>query len=91
MIVISYDISNDKLRTRFAKFITKYGHRLQYSVYEIDNSDKILDNIMCQIKNTFEKKFEETDSVIIFQMSNNTKIHRFGYAKNEESDLKLIM
>ena len=91
MIIISYDISDSKLRTRFSKYIMKYGHRLQYSVYEIDNSDRVLNNIICQIKNTFEKKFEQSDSVIIFQTTNNTKIYRFGYAKNEETDIKLII
>lgn len=28
MILISYDIQNDKLRTKFAKYIKKYGYRL---------------------------------------------------------------
>ena len=42
MILISYDIADDKLRARFAKYILKYGHRIQYSVYEIDNSSRII-------------------------------------------------
>lgn len=49
MIIISYDISNDKLRTQFSKFLSKFGHRIQYSVFEIENSKKLLDNIMCDI------------------------------------------
>ena len=57
MILISYDIQNDKLRTKFAKYIKKYGYRLQYSVFEITNSKNVLKNIMCEIKNMFEKKF----------------------------------
>jgi len=66
MIIISYDISNDKLRTRFSKYLEKYGHRIQYSVFELDNSDKILNNIMADISNRFEKRFSQEDSVIIF-------------------------
>ncbi|MBQ9120457.1 MAG: CRISPR-associated endonuclease Cas2 [Lachnospiraceae bacterium] len=91
MIIASYDIANDKLRTKFSKFLSKFGHRLQYSVFEIDNSEKILDNIMCEIKNRFEKQFEQSDSVIIFVLSSRCKTIRYGYAKNEESDLKLII
>lgn len=35
MIIISYDISDDRKRNRFAKMITKHGAiRLQFSVYE---------------------------------------------------------
>ena len=51
MIVVSYDISDDKLRTRFSKYLSKFGHRLQYSVFEIDNSPRIIDNIITDIKN----------------------------------------
>ena len=42
MLIISYDISNDKLRTKFSKFLCKFGYRLQYSVFEIKNSKRIL-------------------------------------------------
>ena len=55
MIVISYDISNDKLRTRFSKYLSRFGHRIQYSVFEIDNSESFLSNIEIDIKNNFEK------------------------------------
>lgn len=59
LVLISYDISNDKLRTRFNRFIRKYGGKLQFSVYEIDNSPTILDNIVNEITTNFEKKFSE--------------------------------
>lgn len=55
MIVISYDISNDKKRTKFAKYLAKFGHRIQYSVFEIDNSERVLNNIMTDIENKFMK------------------------------------
>jgi len=90
MILISYDISDDKLRTKFAKYLQKFGHRIQYSVFEIDNSKKILDNIKQGIQNNFEKKFSQRDSVIVFDLSANCKITRYGYAKNEEADFHII-
>lgn len=90
MILISYDISNDKLRTQFSKYLQKFGHRIQYSVFEIDNSSKILNNIMMGIENNFKKKFSQSDSVIIFELSASCKITRYGYAKNEEADLHII-
>lgn len=90
MIIISYDIHNNKLRAKFAKYIKKYGYRLQYSVFEITNSKNILKNIMCEISNTFEKAFEQTDSVIIIETSENCKITKWGYAKNDESDIILV-
>ena len=90
MILISYDISNNKLRTKFSKFIMKFGRRMQYSVFEITNSKRMLDNIMCEITNNFENKFNQSDSVIIIETSENCKITRFGYAKNEESDIIIM-
>lgn len=90
MIIISYDISDDKLRTSFSKYLGKYGHRIQYSVFEIDNSDKILANIMADISNRYEKKFKQEDSVIIFILSKSCKTVRYGYAKNIEKDLVIV-
>lgn len=91
MIIISYDISDDKLRTKFSKYLEKYGHRIQYSVFEIDNSEKILTNIMADIANRFEKRFKQEDSVIIFILSKSCKTVRYGYAKNAEKDLVMVI
>ena len=90
MLIISYDISDDKLRSRFSKFIRKFGGRLQYSVFEIRNSERVLSNITSQINGYFGKHFSQTDSVIIFDLSNQCKITRFGYAKNDETDLLIV-
>ena len=90
MLLVSYDISNDKLRTRFAKFLSKYGYRLQYSVFEIKNSDRILENITTKIEKYFGDKFEQTDSVIIFILSKTCEIIKFGYAKKSDEDLIIM-
>lgn len=90
MLLISYDISNDKLRTSFSKFLSKFGNRLQYSMFEIHNSDRVLDNISLKIESHYGKYFEETDSVMIFNMSKTCKITKYGYAKNSDEDLIII-
>ena len=90
MLLVSYDISNDKLRTSFSKFLGKFGYRLQYSVFEIKNSDRILENITTQIEVYFGKKFEQTDSVIIFILNKNCEKIKYGYAKNSDDDLIII-
>lgn len=87
MLLVSYDISNDKLRTGFAKFLSKYGYRLQYSVFEIKNSDRILENIKTKIEKYYGEKFGQTDSVIIFILSKTCEIIKFGYARNSDTDL----
>jgi len=90
MLLVSYDISDNKLRTRFAKFLSKYGYRLQYSVFEIKNSDRILENITTKIEKCFGEKFEQTDSVIIFILSKTCEKIKFGYAKNSDEDLIIM-
>lgn len=90
MIIISYDISNNKKRTRFCRYIQRFGHRLQYSVYEIENSERILNNIITDLNNKFMKNFDQNDSVYIFQMSTSCKVTKFGYAKNEDDNLIII-
>ncbi len=90
MLLVSYDISDDRLRTKFSKFLSKFGGRLQYSVFEIRNSDRVLENIQTQIDSYFAKQFTQSDSVIIFDLSRQCKITRFGYAKNDETDLLIL-
>ena len=90
MILISYDIQDDKLRSKFSKYIKRFGHRLQYSVYEIDNSERILDNIVADINNRFMNEFSEADSVLIMKLSKTCDVIRLGYAKHEESEIVMV-
>lgn len=90
MILISYDIKDDKLRNKFSRYIKKFGYRVQYSVFEITNSKRMLNNIMSDIRDKFEVKFEQTDSIIIIETSENCKITRWGFAKNEDYDIMIV-
>ena len=45
MLIVTYDIHDDKTRTKFGKLLKKYGRRLQYSVFEIKNSDPTKTNM----------------------------------------------
>lgn len=84
MLLVSYDISNDKKRTRFSKFLEQFGNRIQYSLFEIKNSKRILKLIEIEIESRFKKEFDETDSVIIFNLSQQCKISKYGYADHDE-------
>lgn len=89
MLIVSYDISENKLRYRFAGFLKKYGRRLQYSVFELKNSQRILDIVLTEIDMKFQKKFKKSDSVLIFSVCEGCKkkIIRYGYAVHEEEEL----
>ncbi len=77
MIIISYDIANDKIRARFARMLTKIGAiRLQFSVYELRNTNRITDNAKTKIE-AFAKHFTPDDSVVIFEVEPN-KLIKYG-------------
>jgi len=89
VIILTYDFSNNKIRSHFSRFLNKYGRRFQYSVYEIRNSQRVLDNIMREIELKYKKKFTGADSIVIFQVceGDKKKVKRYGYASNEEKDV----
>lgn len=92
MLFISYDFTNDKMRTKFSKFLEQYGRRLQYSVFEIRNSSRVLTNILKEIELAYKKKFKNTDSILIFLLckSCKKKAIRYGYAANEDNDVLIF-
>ncbi len=90
MFLVIYDIQSNRLRTKFSKYLTQFGRRIQYSVFEIMNSPRILNNIRTEINANFGKKFHQGDSVMIIQVPDNAIIDRFGYAANEETDLLIF-
>ncbi|PIQ69003.1 MAG: CRISPR-associated endonuclease Cas2 [Candidatus Taylorbacteria bacterium CG11_big_fil_rev_8_21_14_0_20_46_11] len=89
MIIASYDFSNDKVRTKFSKFLKKFGRKLQYSVYEIRNSDRVLQNIKKEVELKYKKKFSNADSVLVMELCERCKknVCRYGYAVNDEKDV----
>ncbi|MDO9155112.1 MAG: CRISPR-associated endonuclease Cas2 [Paludibacter sp.] len=87
MLVVSYDISNDKLRTKLSKMLIKSGAiRLQFSVYEINNSKRILDNLKIIIETNFANKFDGGDSVFIFE-TDLQKAIKYGNAIHRDQPL----
>ncbi len=45
---------------------------------------------MLDIKNIYEKKFGQEDSVIIIETGASSKITKFGNAKNSDSDFVIV-
>lgn len=85
-IIICYDISNNKVRTKFSKFLEQYGIRLQMSVFEFEHSSRLLNVIEQKIKQHFEPLFQDCDSVFIFYTDLNKAI-RYGSSKHLDNGL----
>lgn len=87
MIIVSYDIKDDKIRTKFAKMLRSQGAiRLQFSVYEVNNTQRIIENIKVNIIEKFSKMFTGADSVLIFDAP-NAKVEKFGNAIHRDKDV----
>ena len=89
MIIVCYDFKDDKKRADFSKFLKQYGHRVQYSVYSIKNSKRILQNILTEIEHKYKKRFDKTDHILIFQVCERCEksIIRYGRASHEVEDV----
>lgn len=89
MLIVSYDFTNDKTRTRFSKFLKKYGDRIQYSVFSLRNSPRILRNIKTEIDSRYRRQFKNTDSIILFSTCEGCKkkVIRYGCARHDIEDV----
>ena len=86
-IIIIYDITDNKRRTRMAKFLEGYGVRVQKSAFEarltkvrytamLRRAEKIIDN--------------ETDSLRTYLLPNNTQINSCGAEPNYPQNVIII-
>lgn len=86
MLIISYDIADDLVRSRFVRMLTKHGAiRLQYSVYEIVNTPRVMENLLIIIKD-YSKHFTPADSVVIFDVQRD-KLVKYGNAIHRDEDI----
>lgn len=86
MIIISYDISDDKMRTNFSKMLKKHGAiRLQFSVYEAVNTKRIIEKLVAKIE-SYSKHFTADDSVIIFDVDVD-KLTKYGCAIHRDQPI----
>lgn len=66
-IVVSYDISDNKRRTKMAKLMEGHGYRVQYSVFECELDDKKLKELIRRLRPLV--KIKEWDSVRIYPLN----------------------
>lgn len=63
--LVSYDIPDDKRRTKLAKTIKDFGDRVQYSVFECNLDGSLLDNMVARIEKIIAP---DEDSVRIYAL-----------------------
>lgn len=68
MYVISYDISNDRLRNRISKTLEGYGQRVQYSVFECEITEKQFKKLYRGLLTFMSELGEEEGSIRIYAL-----------------------
>ena len=79
-IVIIYDISDDILRTKFAKELMKYAVRVQFSVFEAEVNKKEYS----AIENLARKYSKNDDKVAIYETLDVIRYGDIEYIENYE-------
>lgn len=83
--IVTYDIPDDRRRTRLAKMLKDYGERVQYSVFECNLNDKLLDKMKQKAEKLLDK---ELDSLRIYKLTDLQKqdVEIIGNGKVIEDD-----
>ncbi len=67
------------MRNHFSKMLKGNGAiRLQYSVYEVRNTKRTIDNLVAKIE-AYSKHFTADDSIVIFDVDSD-KLTKYGNA-----------
>ncbi|MBW4619391.1 MAG: CRISPR-associated endonuclease Cas2 [Cyanosarcina radialis HA8281-LM2] len=72
LIVVVYDIPNDKRRTKLAKFLEGYGQRIQLSVFECFLSLEEMRQLYQQVK----KRVKESEDNVRFYWISEEAVSR---------------
>ncbi|MCR5608718.1 MAG: CRISPR-associated endonuclease Cas2, partial [Lachnospiraceae bacterium] len=71
MYIVSYDISDNKVRNKIAKELKNYGVRVQYSVFECDINEKLYLELYKKMLNLVSDK--DNESIRIYNVCENCK------------------
>jgi CRISPR-associated protein Cas2 len=79
-VVVSYDIPNDRRRTKVMKTLEGYGHRVQYSVFECEVRPADLEKLKTRLKALIQP---EEDDVRLYDLCESCqgKVRMLGRAK----------
>lgn len=90
--IVSYDISNSKLRNKLVRILEKYGERVQYSVFEFDLNRSMYLNLLSELKiNGFLRKNKDV-KIFIYKLTPSLvrRIKRIGYKPTIDSKYIII-
>lgn len=88
LVLIIYDIIDNRKRYHFAKFLSAYAKRVQKSCFESYMTDRELQDMMGQIDRRIDRK---EDNVRIYQLTAHGKVFEFGKEVRVDFEKNLIL
>ena len=79
--LVIYDITDNKVRTAFSKFLDGFGTRIQKSAYEIKTSKSKYDKMLKGIP----EYCSEIDSIRVYRLTSRSEVIKWG--KNLSTDI----
>ena len=87
-VIIAYDITDNKRRNKFVKFLERYSFRVQKSVFE----GYFTKNNFKKLKSSVPKYIDETeDNVRIYRVIGNGNVNSYGIGINLEDEEVIIL
>lgn len=88
LVLVIYDISEDKKRRELVKYLQSYGGRVQRSAFECIMTRKLYKALVKDIRKFCDKK---TDSIRIYKLTRDNEILNFGINKlTDLNDIKVL-
>ncbi|MCM1578372.1 MAG: CRISPR-associated endonuclease Cas2 [Ruminococcus sp.] len=86
LILVIYDITDNKRRYKFVKFIERYGRRVQKSAFELILENRIYAKLLKEIP----PHIDSEDNVRIYRLPLNGEVTAWGSMINTEEDVIII-
>jgi CRISPR-associated protein Cas2 len=91
LILVSYDIPDDRRRVKIAKTLEDFGERVQYSVFECDLEQEHLERLQRRLEKLVT---EEEDSVRFYLLcarcENSVEVLGRGEVPGEPPDVYIV-
>mgnify|MGYP000845846160 FL=1 len=87
IVLVIYDITDDRRRTRMVKCLERYGIRVQKSAFEAFLTEKKYERMM---ELTSELIDPATDSLRVYLLANHTSVRSWGIGDRHVEDVVIF-
>lgn len=87
IVLVIYDITDDRRRTRMVKCLERYGIRVQKSAFEVFLTEKKYERMMELTSGLIDPV---TDSLQVYLLANHTSVRSWGIGDRHVEDVVIF-